>query len=566
MTSRNHSTQSEMSHVNRRKFLQTSGTVGAALALTTTASTANASTAHAQSSLSSRPEPHMVEPTLGERPFLHGVASGDPIPDSVVLWTRVTPDADAMPGSGAGAPTTVEWEIARDEEFRDIVKHGEVTTDPAQDHTVHVDPHGLEPESVYYFRFHAQDKISPVGRTKTAPAVTASPEELTFGVASCANWESGFFQAYGDIAKRGRAGQLDYMVFLGDYIYEYPQREYAGFGPVRLHHPAHEITTLEDYRTRLGRYRTDENLQAAHAALPWIAVWDDHETADNSWRDGAHNHTEGKEGAWIDRRNAAMQAYFEWMPVRASNPSNDGHLYRCLTFGDLVELTMMDLRTYRDKQILFGPARMASEGRSMLGSEQYDWLVNKIDTSAAAWNMLGNSVMFSPMNLATLQRDDKLAPVSSSLSSNITGIPVNGDQWDGYSAERRMLIDALAKHDSHALFVTGDIHSEWAHNISKDGHIFGAEMVCSSVSAPNVNEQLHLPEDNELSKLAERFLLEANPHTRHVNLDHHGYSYVTIRPDSAEMHWLRVEDLLNPAAPVNEAVTLTWRPDQGFNS
>ena len=262
--------------VNRRRFLQSTGTAGAAIALSGAA-------ANAQSSLSPRVEQHMVEPKLGERPFLHGVASGDPIPDSVILWTRVTPDADAMPGSGLGEATRVEWEIAKDEGFGDVVKRGEVTTDARQDHTVHVDPHGLEPETVYFFRFKAQEKYSPVGRTKTAPALSASPEELTFGVASCANWESGFFNAYGDIAQRGRADQLDYMIFLGDYIYEYPQREYSGYGPVRLHHPAHEIISLEDYRIRFGRYRTDENLQAAHGALPWVVVWDDHEVAnDNS--------------------------------------------------------------------------------------------------------------------------------------------------------------------------------------------------------------------------------------------------------------------------------------------
>ncbi|OUJ24441.1 alkaline phosphatase D family protein [Corynebacterium kefirresidentii] len=547
-------------NVNRRRFLQTTGTAGAAIAL----STAAANSANAQSSLSPRVEQHMVEPKLGERPFLHGVASGDPIPDSVILWTRVTPEADAMPGSGLGEATRVEWEIAKDEGFGDIVKKGEVTTDANQDHTVHVDPHGLEPETVYFYRFKAQDKYSPIGRTKTAPALSASPEELTFGVASCANWESGFFNAYGDIAQRGRADQLDYMIFLGDYIYEYPQREYAGDGPVRLHHPAHEIISLEDYRIRFGRYRTDENLQAAHGALPWVVVWDDHEVANDNWREGAENHTEGKEGAFLDRRKAAMQAYFEWMPVRATNPSEQGHLYRSLTFGDLVELTMMDLRTYRDEQVRFGPHKMAAEGRTMLGSEQYNWLLNKIETSSAKWNMLGNSVMFSPMNLATLQKDDKTKPVSSSLSSNITGIPVNGDQWDGYSAERRLLIDALSKHDAHTLFVTGDIHSEWAHNISKDGRIFGAELVCASVSAPNINEQLKLPEGNELSKLAERYLLGANPHTRHVDLDHHGYSFVTVRPDSAEMHWLRVDNLLTAKSPVREAVTMTWRPGEGY--
>ncbi|WP_408931072.1 alkaline phosphatase D family protein [Corynebacterium sp. YSMAA1_1_D6] len=541
----------------RRRLLHATG-----LATATAASLASSAAHAADPSTSSALG--MVEPPEGTPPFLHGVASGDPIPDSVVLWTRVSPTPEARPGSGAGPAVTVGWEVATDEAMTQVVQRGSVQASAESDHTVHVDPHGLRPDTVYFYRFTLDGAVSPVGRTKTAPAPDASPDSLTFGVASCANWESGFFTAYSDIARRGRSGQLDYMVFLGDYLYEYAAETHAGFGPVRLHHPAHEIVTLADYRTRYGRYRTDPELQAAHAALPWVAVWDDHEIANNNWSGGAGNHDPATEGPWRERQAAAMRAYFEWMPVRATSPSEAGHLYRSLTFGDLVELTMMDLRTYRDQQVSWNPVAFNAQGRTMLGSEQYDWLLSKIETSQAAWNVLGNSVMFSPLNLVTLQNNATTRQVSSALTSNITGIPVNGDQWDGYSAERRALIDVLQASPANALFLTGDIHTEWAHTISKGGDIVGAELVCASVTAPNINEALHLRQGNSVTRLARQILLAGNPHCRHVDLDNHGYSYVTITREEARMHWLRVEDILRPGSPVREAVALTFRPGSGF--
>ncbi len=521
--------------------------------------------------LSSSSEVKPEEPPQGELPFLHGVASGDPLANSVILWTRITPDDSAMPGSGNGEPTEVTWEIATDEGFGDIVKQGAVTTTPDSDHTIHVDPQGLEPQTVYFYRFTVADgphegKTSPVGRTKTAPAPGAAVEQMTMAVASCANWESGFFTAYGDMARRGRADEFDIAVFLGDYIYEYAAGDYSGNGPVRDHHPANEIVSLADYRTRYGRYRTDRDLQDAHAALPWVVVWDDHETANDSWRGGAENHQPDKEGDWLDRRNAAMQAYFEWLPVRATSPSEEGHIYRSFTFGDLVELTMMDLRTYRDEQVTWNPAKFAEEDRSLLGSEQYNWLVDKVETSNAAWNVLGNSVMFSPMNLITLEENPQTESISSALSTNVTGIPLNGDQWDGYSAERKRLLTALADAGKTPLFITGDIHTEWAHTVKHEGKEIGAELVCASITAPNINEQLKLPENNAVSALGQQVLLGGNPHTRHVNLDYHGYSYVRLTPNAAEMHWLRVDNILAPGTPVREAVVLTWEKGRGYTS
>ena len=223
----------------------------------------------------------------------------------------------------------------------------------------------------------------------------------------------------------------------------------------------------------------------------------------------------------------------------------------------------MDLRTYRDEQVSWNPVAFAQEGRSMLGSEQYEWLLGKIETSQATWKVLGNSVMFAPLNLISLQENSMTAQVAAALTDNITSIPINGDQWDGYSAERRALIDALP---THTLFLTGDIHTEWAHAITTGSRVVGAEMVCASVSAPNINEALNLRQGNTVSQTAQQLLRAANPHCYHVDLDSHGYSFVTITREEAQMHWLRVEDLLKPGSPVHEAVSMTFKPGVGFVS
>lgn len=534
---------------SRRTMLYGAGTATAAATLT--ASNIPIATAH-------RPEAILSPP-----PFVHGVASGDPLPNSAVLWTRITTNESQV---------TVAWQVSTTETFAEIAAEGTVLTDSTSDYTIHIDPLTLRPGTVYFYRFEVltgqyAGKVSPIGRTKTAPAPGSALDELTFAVASCANWESGYFSAYRDMANR--ASLFDATLFLGDYIYEYATGEYAGNGPVRIHDPKHEITTLDDYRRRYARYRTDHDLQAAHAALPWIVVWDDHETANNSWRDGAENH-QASEGNWLSRRNAAMQAYFEWMPVRATSPSDNGHIYRSFTFGDLAELTIMDLRTYRDMEAFGSVSTATNPDRTMLGSEQYQWLTAKIESSNVAWNVLGNSVMFSPLNLMTLEQDPHASSVSQVLSENITNLPLNGDQWDGYSAERTRLLDTLAKHHhstgANPLFLTGDIHTEWAHSINRDGAPLGAELVCSSISAPNVDEELGLTPTNPVTPLAQRIIQAANPHCRHVNLVHHGYAYVTIRRSQVEMHWLRVSAIGDPNATVSDAIALTWEKGKGFMS
>ncbi|MDK8822751.1 phosphodiesterase [Corynebacterium sp. HMSC08F01] len=560
---------SSKSRVNRRIFLQTVAATVAAAALGTGGAVA------ARRSTVSTPE----VPTPADQwglPFLHGVASGDPLPDRVVLWTRVTPSREALPGSGLGDDIELEWQIDTNEDFTHP-KTGSATASAESDHTVHVDPDGLDPDTEYFYRFIVKSgeyagASSPIGRTLTAPAKDADVDTLNLAIASCANWESGFFSAYADMAQRARAGEIDHVVFLGDYIYEYPTGEYVGkSGVARMHHPEWEITTLEDYRQRYGRYRTDLNLQAAHAACPWIVVWDDHESANNSWREGAENHTDGRvEGKWAQREAAAMQAYYEWLPVRRSALIEAPGIYRSFQFGNLAQLTMMDLRTFRDEETTSD--NFANDERTMLGDEQFAWVAEQLQQSTARWDVLGNSVMVSPMRFATIPDNEKANIAAGYMKERATGIAVNSDQWDGYAAERDRLLTMLDEQESNALFLTGDIHSEWANSIASPSGFgeIGCEMVTTSISAPNVDEILttafgtYHKEDNSTSLLVEQTIRDANPWVSHIDFDAHGYGVASIHYDYVDMLYYRVSDVEDPDASVSLGEKRQWRIGEGF--
>lgn len=501
--------------------------------------------------LRERHEPQPLDPAEFQ-PFLHGVASGDPLPNSVVLWTRVTPNKDAVPGSGKGEDVVLHWRVSLDLEFQEIVRSGEVTATAANDHTVHVDPWGLQPGTEYFYQFtivsgKCSGTQSKIGRTKTAPAITDSPDTLKFAVCSCANFESGYFAAYSDIARRAANNEIDAVIHLGDYIYEYASGVYVGnHGVVRPHEPTWEIVSLADYRTRYGRYRRDAELQAAHGALPWIVMWDDHEIANNSWEGGAPAHTPWK-GAWEDRKAAAQQAYLEWLPVRWDNK-----LYRSLKFGDLAELTMLDLRSYRSQQGTLAAA--ADPNRTIMGSEQTQWLSNKLAHRETRWNIIGTSVMFSPVSAVGL--DSTLAKaVGQLIGDGTSGVPYNLDQWDGYAADRNKLLELLARRsEPSAVFLAGDIHSEWASVIKHQDTVVGVEFVCTSVSAPNVDEYFGVP----AAEHAAAHLKKANPHIEHVNLHAHGYSVVELGRASVSMRWMRVDDLVVAGSHIGEAHALRF--------
>ncbi|APT91542.1 alkaline phosphatase [Corynebacterium sphenisci DSM 44792] len=510
--------------------------------------------------LTTRPAPAPADPAAGAPGvFAHGVASGDPLPDAVLLWTRVTSHPGDVPGAGAGRPVPLRWEVAADAAFTRVLAAGTAVSDPEADNTVKVDATGLPADAALHYRFtvaageHAGQSIT--GRTRTAPAAGAPAGRLVIGLTSCANWESGYFAAYRDMAADE---DIDVIMCVGDYIYEYGAGEYAGkLGPLREHRPAHEIRTLADYRLRYGTYRTDPDLRAAHAAKPWIVTWDDHETANDSWSGGAENHDDAAEGDWAARRDAAMRAYLEWLPVRATAPAAGGHLYRTLSWGDLAELVMLDLRSYRDRPLEFrAVGGIDDSGRTMLGSAQFRFLADRWRSSTARWNLVGNSVMFTPVLIPPMPPRAGAA-VAELLGLPEQGLPYNLDQWDGYAAERRRVIGLLdAEGIDNVVFLTGDIHSSWACDVPREpgdypgAGVVAAEIVCTSVSSPNIDDIVGLPQRNPISRAAETALTGANRHCRYLEFDHHGYARVTVAPDAILAEYRFVDDKANPAARV----------------
>ncbi|GAA4023313.1 alkaline phosphatase D family protein [Streptomyces plumbiresistens] len=480
--------------------------------------------------------------------FLHGVASGDPLPGGILLWTRVTPTAEAEPGSGLGPDTPVDWVVARDKALTNIVAKGSVTATAATDHTVKADIRGLEPATDYWFRFSAGGTDSPVARTRTAPAADAAVPNLRFGVVSCANWEAGYFSSYRHLAARG---DLDAWLHLGDYIYEYGTGEYGTRDTVvRPHAPTHEILTLADYRTRHGRYKTDADLQALHAAAPVIAIWDDHEFANDAWSGGAENHTEGAEGAWSARQAAAKQAYFEWMPVRTAVA---GTTYRRLRFGKLVDLSLLDLRSFRSQQVAVGNGSVDDPDRTLTGRAQLDWLKAGLKTSDTTWRLIGNSVMISPFAIGSLTAD-LLRPLAELLGLPKEGLALNTDQWDGYTDDRRELLAHLrANAVRNTVFLTGDIHMAWANDVPVDAGTYplsasaATEFVVTSVTSDNLDDIVKAPEGT-ISAIAAPIIKAANRHVHWVDTDRHGYGVLDITAARAQMDYYVLSDRTKPDA------------------
>ncbi|MEZ3178523.1 alkaline phosphatase D family protein [Streptomyces pimonensis] len=474
--------------------------------------------------------------------FLHGVASGDPLPDGVLLWTRVTPVPEATPGSGLGPDTEVSWTVARDKALTDVVAKGSTLATAASDHTVKADIRGLRPATDYWFRFSAGGADSPVGRTRTAPSADAAVTGLRFGVVSCANWEAGRFSAYRHLAARG---DLDAWLHLGDYIYEYGTGEYGARGEVvRPHTPAHEIVTLADYRLRHATYKTDPDLQALHAKAPVVAIWDDHELANDAWSGGAENHTEGAEGAWAARRNAAKQAYFEWMPVR---PAIAGTTYRRLRFGKLADLSLLDLRSFRSQQVPLGDGRVDDPDRTLTGRAQLDWLKAGLTASDTTWRLVGTSVMISPFALGSLPAS-LLKPLAKLLGLPQEGLALNTDQWDGYTDDRRELLAHLrANAVRNTVFLTGDIHMAWANDVPVNAGTYplsasaATEFVVTSVTSDNLDDIVKVPEGT-VSGLAAPLIRAANRHVHWVDTDRHGYGVLDITAERAQMDYYVLSD------------------------
>ncbi|HSE71829.1 MAG TPA: alkaline phosphatase D family protein, partial [Nocardioidaceae bacterium] len=481
------------------------------------------------------------------RYFRHGVASGDPHPTSVILWTRVTPTAAATPGSGEGPRVGVRWQVATDRRFADVVREGTFTTGPARDHTVKLEATGLRPGTTYFYRFLHRGEASRTGRTRTAPAAGSTPRNLRFGVVSCANLQAGWFSAYRHLARRD---DLDAVLHLGDYFYEYAPGEYGAGNAnrdVRRHVPAREIVSLSDYRRRHAQYKQDPDLQALHARAPFIVTWDDHESANDAYRTGAENHQPATEGRWRSRRARAHRAYDEWMPVRMGETADLGDgtaLFRRLRFGRLAELSMLDLRTYRSRQNL---QEASDPGRTITGDAQMRWLKESLRRDRAQWKLVGNPVMISPVVFPPLPADltGALNDVTGLLPED--GVPYNVDQWDGYTADRRELIAHLRDHGvQNTVFLTGDIHSAWACDLPVDAGTYPAsatvatEFVCTSVTSNNLDDITGSP-PRTTSLAVEAGIQANNRHVRYLNFDDHGFSVLDVTARRTQMDYYVVD-------------------------
>ncbi len=505
--------------------------------------------------------------------FAHGVASGDPLPRGVLLWTRVTPTPPATPGSGVGPTVTVRWEVATDARFDQVVRRGEAVTGPARDHTVKVDVTGLQPATWYHYRFRYDGVTSRVGRTRTAPGPRATPANLRFGVVSCANLQAGWFSAYRHLAARD---DLHAVLHLGDYLYEYAPGEY-GYGQanedIRPHDPAREMVSLDDYRRRHAQYKTDPDLADLHAKYPWIVTWDDHEVTNDQWRDGAENHQPASEGDYRRRRARAHRAYDEWMPVRMSGTADlrDGtRLFRRLSFGRLAEISMLDLRTYRDEQV-DQTGGVSDPDRSITGRRQLRWLRESVMRRGSQWKLVGNPVMIAPVNFATLP--DELTGAVNDVTGLLPedGVPYNTDQWDGYTADRNRVLRHLSNHSvEDVVFVTGDIHSGWACELPLDASTYlpdnparntvGVEFVCSSVTSNNLKDITGDP-TGATSTVVEEGIKANNRHIRYLNFDDHGYSVLDLTRRRAQMDWFVISDRADRGATVRW--DSSWRTRSG---
>ncbi|HET9486499.1 MAG TPA: alkaline phosphatase D family protein [Chryseosolibacter sp.] len=452
-----------------------------------------------------------------KKPFYHGVASGDPLTDRVIIWTRVTPE-DSV------SALDVSWELAGNERFDPVLKTGSVNTSPSVDYTVKVDVTGLQPDTHYYYRFHSRDKVSPVGKTKTLPE--RDVDSVKLAVVSCSNWQHGYFNAYDRIASK----ELDLVIHLGDYIYEYGVNNARNVD--RKHLPEHEIVTLADYRIRYSQYHLDEGLQKMRQRHPLITIWDDHELANDTYKEGAENH-QPEEGDFAARKAAARKAYYEWIPIR-----DGGKHYRSFSFGDLAELIMLDERQEGRTRPVGGISDSVyrNDDRSMLGEEQLTWLEEKLSNRSATWKVIGNQVMFSDFDRSAVNPDN----------------PRNMDSWDGYPAEKQRVSDFIKTHKvQNIIFLTGDTHASWAFEVvasplkstpRKGYQPLAVEFGTTSVSSTNSNE--FSPDDTVM--LREQMYLKTNPHLKFVNQRDHGYLLLTLSGEKAKAQWYFVGTLMRP--------------------
>jgi alkaline phosphatase D len=473
------------------------------------------------------PDLHPRDPTGPT--FRHGVASGDPLPDRVILWTRVTTGEASVP---------VRWTVARDDGLDDVVASGETVAHRDHDHTVKLDVPGLSPATSYHYAFEALGDRSPVGRTRTAPAGDVG--HLRFAFTSCAKYEDGFFNVYGRIGDRD---DLDLVVHLGDYVYEYGSDDRSpdiGRAPV----PGHDLKSLDDYRTRYGLYRLDPDTQALHARHPTVHVFDDHEFANDRWREGAKAHDPRVDGPWEDRAAAALRAWYEWLPVRVPDLDRPERIYRRIPLGSLADLILIDCRSWRDEQTT--PPAMYDEARELLGVEQHDWLVDRLRGSTATWRFLGNPIMVGQVYTHLLP--DWLVEPLAELGILAEDVDASPDQWDGYPAARDRFFSAVRREGTTNLVVlSGDVHTGWALHLQEDPtdtiEPVGVEFVSPSVTSQNLNEKVG-DETRRGGPDVEATVVEEHPHVTWCEFDDHGYVVVDVTPARVRAEWWMVDTVL----------------------
>ena len=533
-------------------------------------------------------------------PFYHGVASGDPLTDRVVVWTRVSP----LEASTAGdSLIDVEWVVATDPGLTNVVRSGLFMTGAYRDYTVKVDVDGLQAGTTYYYGFTAFNKASMVGKTKTSPA--GMSDHVKFAVVSCNNLQHGYFNAFGRIADRT---DLDAVVHLGDYIYEISATGEDFYGAAslrdngeRLHFPDKEILTLEDYRERYAQYRQDPDLRRAHQQHPFILIWDDHESANDAYEDGAENH-QPDEGEWTDRKAIAKQVYDEWMPIRSD--LTEFPLYRTVSYGDLVDLIMLDTRLEgREEQLadVTNPALYAPE-RTILGPVQKEWFFDQLSSSQAQWKVIGNQVIFSEFNVWWAAN-----PADPVLNSPVALESIFLDIWDGYPSERDEIIGFIGGATTgvpvdNVVILTGDFHSAFGYDVAlRPAPLSGSDpVIAAAETAPVPVQPTYNPETGEGSVAVEfatpsvtsanfdenlppttaagfQFQINKplpegsgtltginpNPHMKYVDLNRHGYFVLDITPERAQADWFFTEDIFT--SNTDESFDDAWYTVDGQN-
>ncbi|RAY11667.1 alkaline phosphatase [Actinomadura craniellae] len=474
---------------------------------------------------------------LPTTPFTLGVASGDPDHDGFVLWTRLAVEPLAESGLGGMPDRTypVQWEVAADPRFRFVVRRGTASARPAAAHSVHVELNGLRPGREYWYRFKVERYVSPVGRTQTAPHPATYGAALSMAFVSCSQFEHGYFTSYRRLAEE----QPDLILHLGDYQYEYRADTYTiPGGNIRDHHGP-ETETLAGYRQRHAQYKNDVDLQAAHAAAPWLVVWDDHEV-DNNWADEVYENPQTPQPNFLARRAAAFQAYYENMPLRRTSVPRgiDMQLYRRVRWGRMADFHMLDTRQYRDDQGCGDGYRDCPEAtdpqRSITGAAQEKWLIDGFRRSGARWNILGQQVFFA-------QRDNNAGPLK------VTSM----DAWDGYVASRDRItkgwLDAGVR---NAVVLTGDVHAHWASDLKLNyddptSKTVGSELVATSISTGGNGSD---------SNPADHSFLKINPHLRFYN-NQRGYVLTKIDKSEMKADFKVVPQVTVPGAAVHTKAT-----------